>query len=431
MAVLTFDSITSQLQKRAAAKTQPVVKAAAGDTPAEKDPAEKGVVAIPKDQNADNATMKLPPKTENGEVTPVTTVAPAKTVDGPEKVATKLQTKAAGAVSAIQALLKSTKSATASEITPALVSDKGNENKDTHPADSTDKGPAKKGQPDPAVKDAAPAPDATDPNAKKVEAPKGDGKGALPAPTTNADDVSTKKSEEGCMTGDPKAAGMALDFDPSFHFKLASAILATEEGRTFAQQVLEAQHGAAEASDLVKAAAFMEQQAQVLEQMEQDGVGAAEQAFLSASPEEQEAIVKLANVHATAKSGLNHEMLKLAYDDGAATAAGMGDAGMLDKDPGAETDNISEEDIVAVLDQLVQSGQIKPEEAQAILQELAQGGQGEQAPAGAAGPDGGMDPNAMGAMGADASPEAKEAFATVKAASAIVDAVLAAKPETK
>jgi hypothetical protein len=433
--IATFEQITSKLQQRAAAKSASA-KQAAGDTPSEKDPAEKGTVAIPKDPNASTATMNLPANGTNTEVTPVTTVTPAKTISGEEKAATNLQAKAQKVAGVISGLLA--KKATASEITPNLVSDKGNENKDTHPAPSTSNSPSKKQNPDKAVKDAAPATTAVDPNEKKVEAPKGDGKGALPKPTENTNDVTKKESAEGCMTGDAKAAadGLALDFDPTFHFKLASAILATEDGRRFAQNVLEANHGAAEAEDIIKAASFMEHAAAELEMVEAQGMSAAEQAWATASPEEQASIVKLASVHATAKATLGHDMLKLAYDQGAATAAGMQDQGSMDQDAGPDTDNITDEDIVAVLDDLVQKGQIKPEEAQAILQELSQGG------AGGAGGEAGADPNGaaaggapggdpMGGMppgmepGAGASPEEKEAFATVKAASLAVAAILA------
>jgi len=419
-------------------------KSAAGDTPTEKDPAEKGVTAIPKDPNATNAAMNLPEKLTNTEVTPVVSISPSKTVGSDTKMANTLVAKAANVVDMIKNMRKS---GTASEITPTLVSDAGSDNKDSAPAPSTSNAPSKKQNPDPATKDATgdTASDAKDPNAKKVEMPTPDSKGDLPKETKNTNDVTTKASMEGCMTPDSKAAGTAIDFDPSFHYKLASLILSTEKGVEFARNLIEEAHGAAEAEDIIKAASFMEYQAQQYETLEAEGQFAADKMWNNATPDERAQIVKLAAAHLLAKSTLQTEEEKQAYDAGAAAGGNMVDSGALGDpsaagadpatagaDPSAGgADTITDDDIVAVLTELVQAGKIKPEEAEAILQALQSGGAEDQATA-PAGADGSGMPPAPVAPPAVASDEEKTAYAIeleahniVKSASVATDAILA------
>jgi len=469
MAVRTYNQLVQTLNDRASATKQASTKSAAGDTPTEKDPAEKGTVAIPKDPSATPAAELLPGQTPNAEVTPVLSVAPAKKVEGEEKPANALLSQAQKVAAAIRGLNKSATRDTA-KISPQLVSDAASENKNTTapvPGSTGDKGPKAKQVPDPVTKAAAgDVPTVADPAEKGKEKVKGDSIGEVPAQPENANKtkVGDEKKEAACPPGCTcpkctKAAADMLDITPDFHFKLASLILSTQEGRDFARQIIEQAHGAAEAEDIIKAATFMEQESQRLQELEDQGAFAAEEMWKNASEDERIAIIKLANIHALAKSGLATEQEKQAYDDGAATAAGLADAGVLGgaagaapaapagaapagpEVPGAEaapagSDSITDEDIVAVLEELVQSGKIKPEEAQAILEALQQGGAEGAVPAG---PEGAAPGAAPGAEGAGApppddsnkSPEEKEAAAIVKSASAAVNAIIAsfAKPE--
>jgi hypothetical protein len=479
MAVRTYSQLLQTLNTRADALKQASTKSAAGDTPTEKDLREKGTVEVPKDPQAQPSAELLPERPTNTEVTPVLSVAPAKVVDGPEKPANALLAQAKKVAGAINSL-RNTKVAArdTGKISPGLVSDTASENKNTTapiPGSTSDKGPAKKQNPDPVTK-AAGIPEVTDATNKGTELPKGDSKGALPKPVENenttkvneqkapaAEGAKGAEKEAACASGCtcPKCTAKmaaALEFTPEFHYKLASLILATDEGQRFAQQIIEQAHGAAEAEDIIKAAAFMEEESARLQELEAQGAFAAEEMWKAASEEERVAIIKLANIHALAKAGLKTDFEKQAYDDGAAAGAGMADAGVLGgaaaggapgapgeagavpPPPGAEAgaagaDSISDEDIVAVLEELVQSGKIKPEEAQAILEALQQGGGGEAgADAGAAGPAG------AGPAGADAggpppddsnkSPEDKEASAVVKSASSVVDSIIAAMAKT-
>ena len=453
--VIDYQTLVQTLKKQASAST---TKAAAGDTPSVTDPNEKGTVAVPKDPNAAPALAHIPESSTNADTTPVTTVSVARTV-GDKSASTALVDKAAKVASGIRALMN--KKATCTEITPNMPSDKANDNKNTTPTAAADKGPAKKQNPDPEAKiateqqpgakaaaegdSAAKTPGGTpaDPEAKKTEIPKGDTKGAIPASKDNTND--TKKASES-----------DLNFDPAFHFKLASSLLATEEGRAYAQHLIEAEHGAAEAESIIKAAAFMEHQYNELQAAEVEGASAADALWASATPEEQVAAVKMANAHFVARESLATDMEKQAYDDGAATAAQLQDQGALGGAggaPGADAGagappagpdagaagapadgggEVSDDQIVQVLEQLVQSGEVKPEEAEAIMQALMGGGQGGEGAAPAPGEQGGMpggapgaDAGAGAAPGGDMPPEAKAAHALVKSASAITDALLA------
>ena len=449
--VIDFKTLVQTLQKQASAST---TKAAAGDTPSVTDPADKGTVAVPKDPNAAPALTHIPESATNADITPVTTVSVARTV-GDKSASTDLVAKAAKVASGIRALMN--KSATAAEITPTLPSDKANDNKNSTPTAAATAGPAKKQNPDPEAKIAteqqpgakaaaegdvaAKTPGGTpaDPEAKKVEAPKADTKGELPKDKDNTDDTK-------------KASDTDLSFDPAFHFKLASSLLATEEGRAYAQHLIEAEHGAAEADSIIKAAAFMEQQFNELQAAEVEGASAADALWAQATPEEQAAAIKMAHAHYIARETLATDMEKQAYDDGAATAAQMQDQGALGGAPGADAGagappagadagaegapadgggEVSDDDIVQVLQQLVQSGEVKPEEAEAIMQALLGGQGGEGAAPGGAAPGGAPMPGEQagmpgGAPGGDMPPEAKAASELVKSASAITDSLLAA-----
>ncbi len=264
---------------------------------------------------------------------------------------------------------------------------------------------------------------------------------------------------------DKAASGDDLIIDPSFHFKLASLMLATEENRLYAQRVCEKAFGAEAAADIVKAATIMEQRAEEMSAMEAAGAKEAEAKWASATEGERNQILKLARVHHRTREGYQTDWEKQAYDAGAMAAAQMGDAGMLGGAggaggggaPGAEAGGgmppggdpaaamaamaggaggggapggmppgaeggmppgadggmppgaeggagggeLSEESVVAALQQMVQSGEITPEMAAEILTAITGGGAGGEGGAGGGmppGAGGGMPPGAEGGM---------------------------------
>jgi hypothetical protein len=195
-------------------------------------------------------------------------------------------------------------------------------------------------------------------------------------------------------------------------------ILSTEDGRKFAQQELERAMGMAQAEDIIKTAMFMEQQAAELIEAEETGALAAQEFWKSASAEEKEHIIKVANTHQAAIGKLEFDFEKMAYDAGAADAAGMYDqGGMAEQPPGGGAggmpgggaaggmpggagggEQVSDEEVAQVLQYLIQNGEIDEPTAMQIMQQLQGGGAGGAGGGGGGGMPGGTDQGDPGGM---------------------------------
>lgn len=436
--VRTFSELSAALQARAGSIKSAATskKAAENDPVPEKDPNEKGQAAIPKDPDAAPSKQNTPESKTNQDGVTSTLPAPpvAKTVMGEEKAAKEdLSAKAAKVAEGIKGLaarLQKKAEVTQPQMPP---NDKQNEGSDGGANKPPSGGAGDKNNPDPAVKDAAPAAPSgeaagTTPADKteegKAPMPAADSKGEIPADKTNAD--AGKSAMEKCekcgkMTKEcacgKSASADEVPLDPSFHIKLATIILSTEEGREFAQAQVEKYHGAQAASDIVKAAALMEAKAEELAQAEESGALQAEAMWNAASPEEQANVIKMAQVLAAGRNVYKTEHEKMAYDAGAAGAAEMADQGMLGQEAAPEGAGMDEA-IMAALEQMVQSGEITPEIAAQILQALQGGGAGgEGGGAMPPGAEGGEMPPGMeggeggegGEEGGEMPPEEKEA----------------------
>jgi len=393
--IRTFDEITTMLQQRKSAGAKPaaaVKSAATVDSVPEKDANEKGVVTVPGNPALDK-TQTLSSST-NADTTPTLTPPSVdKTIAGSEPCSINM--KVANTVTAIRELVAQTqKRAVAEKTLPAGTS-------------ALPTGQAK-GEKDP-----------TEKGEVKVKSDVIDGQA---------------KGNEVENT-DKQATGNAfLEFTPEFHFKIASTILATEQGRQTVEALLLQELGAEAANDLVKAASMMEDQAAQAAAYEASGAAYADQLWEQASPDEQEKIIKIASIHEYQKSRFAEDefgaLLKQAYDQGAEAAAGQMDQSAAP--PGAEGaapggaegeegggQEASIDDIVEVLQNLVQSGQITSDVAEEILTKLVGGEEGGAAPGGAE--------DAMGAEGA-APPGADqippEISGPAEKAASIVNAIL-------
>ena len=217
-----------------------------------------------------------------------------------------------------------------------------------------------------------------------------------------------------------KAAAEAgtVELTDAYHSKIASIILATEEGRQYVAETLERAIGRVDALELVKSASAMQEQFEHIgaEQLAwQEKVAAAEQqllqekqafaqAFAALTPEQQAITVKISDNIKLAAAKLQTvpggDILQEWLVKGAADAGAMMDQGGMGAPPPAAGDasggQAGIEEIVAMIEQLVQSGEISMEEAQQIVQLLAS--------------------EAGGDAGGEASPEMAE---TQKAASAL------------
>jgi len=194
--------------------------------------------------------------------------------------------------------------------------------------------------------------------------------------------------------------------------KLASVIISSEEGAAMANELLEKNAGEVAAREMISAAyAAANAQANLQNEFNKEASrmeksaaevemtkAAAVDAIASTAAEladsmdqngltEQDAdeILKTAAAHQdyiSNEPALQHPMLKKAYAQGMDDAAAMEDAAAAGGAPeipmGGE--EITEEKIMAVLEQLVAAGQIEEDDAMAIVQELSGGGAPEGAP---------------------------------------------------
>jgi len=219
---------------------------------------------------------------------------------------------------------------------------------------------------------------------------------------------------------DRKAANteVASDYSDEFLRKLAFAIVETEGGLESVEPILLKHAGQEEARELMyKAATEYDQLVQLTNEYQQyemekaayenEVIGAAEEMLKSASEDEREMIIKIAQVHDenTELYG-EYDILKMAYMGGAGDAAAVMDeeaalpeealeggeeAGL----PGAAQGEPSIEEIVQLLDAMVQAGEIDEETAAQVVEQLAGGGGEEEAMMGGGGEEEAM----MAAMG--------------------------------
>jgi hypothetical protein len=232
-------------------------------------------------------------------------------------------------------------------------------------------------------------------------------------------------------SGDDEGKSLAIQLTPEFHMKLAAAILEDEEGMQFAEQILRKAAGQEKAHELINAAlqqqhsynAAVEEYEQEVKQAN-DAQAQDEAAFAhalaQATPEELAQIEKAASVHNAYLSSFSTEYERAAYRDGVMKAAAMEEnmAAMPpeaapampgEMPPGPEGGEGGEapmgvEEIIALLEEMVQAGEISEEEAMQVAQALLEG------EGGGGGMEGGAPEGEM-PLPEDAPPEAKMASA--------------------
>jgi hypothetical protein len=180
--------------------------------------------------------------------------------------------------------------------------------------------------------------------------------------------------------------------------KLANAILATEQGVAFAQQILEQDMAREKAASLITAAseenfARLQKEASLAAEYEEEFLKQAaleeEAEFVQevlaqrfdeltkdASEEEMAKIAHMRDVYATTLDGLETDMEKAAFMQGAADDAALQEAMAAGEELPA--DEISIEEIAQMVEEAVASGQLSEEEAAAILQGLQEEGMPEE-----------------------------------------------------
>lgn len=188
----------------------------------------------------------------------------------------------------------------------------------------------------------------------------------------------------------------ATDFNlgSEFLMKLACSILESEDGIKYAQEILTKKAGQEAAQELISGAlneqnewvkyASAEEEAQYAYAQQLQQAQEAEQyigeLLKSASEEDLRAMDTMSNLHDTNLSQIQNEVEKAAYMQGADDAAAMMDAEEAGGEamiPGAEEGEASPEEIIALLDAAVASGEIDEETALAAVEALvgAEGGE--------------------------------------------------------
>lgn len=170
---------------------------------------------------------------------------------------------------------------------------------------------------------------------------------------------------------------VSLASDSSLMDKLASIggiMLGSEEGQRAVAAVLEKEAGIAEARAIIAEAQDTMYKAAAAEQFHANNDMITEQEY---------AMQKLASAQAAHQAWYNQfktDLEKYAYAQGADDGDAIADAVQQGADVESMAD-VSDEDVIAYLQELVQSGQISQEEAEAVLQAIGNAGQDGLTPA--------------------------------------------------
>ncbi len=198
-----------------------------------------------------------------------------------------------------------------------------------------------------------------------------------------AADDSSEESEEEKEAADVEATASDFEEDANAYQKIASLVMNYEEGRSLVNELADRELGKQAAENLIKEAAEMEHIQQAFEDEQAQAAAQVEEMLKGASEEDVKDIEKLMVIHSGALESFENDYEKEAYDLGVKQAAAAMDAegGELPM----EGEDVSLDEVAAVIMQMVESGEIDPQLAEAILAELAGAD-------GGAGMEEGMDP---------------------------------------
>ena len=168
---------------------------------------------------------------------------------------------------------------------------------------------------------------------------------------------------------DAEAVAANFDGDANAYHKIANLVLNYEEGRQMVTELADRELGKQAAQNLIKEAAELESIQDAYEQEQQAAAIQVEEMLKGASAEDVQDIEKLMVVHSGAIDSYEYDFEKEAYDLGVKQAAAAMDAegGELPM----EGEDVSLDEVAAVIMQMVESGEIDPQLAEAILGELA------------------------------------------------------------
>lgn len=168
---------------------------------------------------------------------------------------------------------------------------------------------------------------------------------------------------------DIEATASDFEEDKNAYQKIASLVMNYEEGRNLVNELADRELGKQAAENLIKEATEMEHLQQAFEQEQAQAAAQVEEMLKGASEEEVKDIEKLMTIHSGALESFQSDYEKEAYDLGVKQAAAA-----MDEEGGElpmEGEDVSLDEVAAVIMQMVESGEIDPQLAEAILSELA------------------------------------------------------------
>lgn len=214
---------------------------------------------------------------------------------------------------------------------------------------------------------AAAAPAAAPAPAPAASAPTTAATPAAPAPAAPAPAPAVKKASQGTFE-----LPVSLLPDNSLMDKLASIggiMLGSEAGQKMVAEVLEKEAGIAEARAIIaEAQATMEKEAASKFYEENNMM------YNQPNTAMNKSAAAAKSAHIAWYNSFNTDMEKNAYMNGAEDGAAVADAIEAGEDPEALAD-VSDEEVIAYLQELVESGQISQEEAEAVLQSIGEAGE--------------------------------------------------------
>jgi hypothetical protein len=184
-------------------------------------------------------------------------------------------------------------------------------------------------------------------------------------------------------------ATQQMEFTPEFHMKVASIVLGCEEGIALVEREFQKSAGIQAARELIaeagnqqflmaKAAADQQAYEQAVYEQAMYEQAAYAELTKNASEEDLKEIERMQNVHTKVASALENDFEKAAYQAGAMDAAAMEDSMAAGEEVPEEAPAMGPEEIIAVLDEAVQSGELDEETAMALAEQILaeEGGEG-------------------------------------------------------
>ena len=192
---------------------------------------------------------------------------------------------------------------------------------------------------------------------------------AIEKSSNESEETEEEVSEEEKEAADIEAVASDFEEDANAYQKIASLVMNYEEGRQLVTDLADRELGKQAAENLIKEAAEIEYMQQAFEEEQAKAASEVEDMLKEASEEDIKDIEKLMVLHGGAIESFETEEEKQAYDLGVKQAAAAMDAegGELPM----EGEDVSLDEVAAVIMQMVESGEIDPQLAEAILAELA------------------------------------------------------------